>query len=227
MVSIQDSSVKEMSTLALTFTSSPFLSLFTVPFETYIANLSTNLAPKTLTYQHIATSALVFSQTPKSRILLLRRSPHDSMPNLWEPPGGAVDPEDVSILSGCARELLEEAGLVARSITHVIDPRGRMFLTRSGKRVGKFEFVVTVGEEDGKGLAEVPEVKLDPNEHVDFVWALEQECVDGRTLRQGEVVQLLFTTEEQRDAVLKAFRILNGQDPGNAVGRKEATISWQ
>ncbi|KAF4981476.1 hypothetical protein FZEAL_2719 [Fusarium zealandicum] len=122
-------------------------------------------------WDSLATGALVFDA--EDRILLLQRAPDDSMPNKWEVPGGACDDEDPSVLYGCARELWEEAGLEIRHVRHVIpdglDGRpGAVFTNRTGKRFFcKFSFEVEVGEWH--------EVKLDPKEHQDFVWATEDE----------------------------------------------------
>jgi 8-oxo-dGTP pyrophosphatase MutT (NUDIX family) len=158
-------------------------------------------------------------QEQEPRILLLRRSPQDSMPLRWEPPGGACDPDDPSILHACARELWEEAGLVTKSIVGVIDPDGRVFCTRSGKAVCKFEFFVDV--DLGAGVdGEAPRVSLDPNEHVDFVWATEGECVAGQRTGEGEeqCVELVFTNEAQRVVVLEAFRrVKNVKQPIKSV----------
>ncbi|KAL7815627.1 NUDIX hydrolase domain-like protein [Trichoderma gracile] len=63
-------------------------------------------------FDGVHTSAFIFDE--QGRVLLVQRAAHDSMPNLWETPGGAVDEGDASVLAGCAREVLEEVGLVAR-----------------------------------------------------------------------------------------------------------------
>ncbi|RGP61755.1 nudix protein [Fusarium sporotrichioides] len=130
------------------------------------------------TWDSLATGALVFDAS--NRILLLQRAPDDSMPNKWEIPGGACDDEDESVLYGCARELWEEAGLEATHIRHVIPDNqdgkpGAVFTNRTGKRLFcKFSFEVDVASTD---------VKLDPKEHQDYVWATEEEA---RQQRMGE-----------------------------------------
>ncbi|KAF4470484.1 hypothetical protein FALBO_2610 [Fusarium albosuccineum] len=122
-------------------------------------------------WDSLATGALVFDA--QDRILLLQRAPDDSMPNKWEVPGGACDDEDPSVLYGCARELWEEAGLELRHIRQVIPDGlngrpGAVFTNRTGKRFFcKFSFIVDVDQGQ--------EVKLDPKEHQDFVWATEEE----------------------------------------------------
>src|SRR5947209_1199950 len=73
-------------------------------------------------YNYLATGALVFNTSDPSlpRILLIQRSADDSMPNRWEIPGGGCDDEDESILYSVARELWEEAGLRAKSISRPV-----------------------------------------------------------------------------------------------------------
>ncbi|KAH7140809.1 NUDIX hydrolase domain-like protein [Dactylonectria macrodidyma] len=123
------------------------------------------------TWNGIAAGALVFDD--QDRVLLVRRAEFDSMPLLWEIPGGGVDPEDPTILHGCARELWEEAGLKARHIKHIIvdgmnGKPGAVFTNRTGQRFYcKFSFEVEV--------ADTTEVTLDPNEHVDYIWATQEE----------------------------------------------------
>ncbi|RFU81500.1 nudix domain, partial [Trichoderma arundinaceum] len=69
-------------------------------------------------FNGVATAAFVFDA--QGRVLLVQRAAHDSMPNLWETPGGAVDAGDPTILHGCARELREEVGLVARRMKRLV-----------------------------------------------------------------------------------------------------------
>ena len=174
------------------FTTHHSASAFSVPYETHVSSQPEG----TYKYQFVANGAMVFDFSSPKRILLLQRAAHDSMPNRWEVPGGACDREDESILHSVARELWEEAGLVATSIGPQIGD-GQMFLTRSGKIVCKFHFLV----EAEKGPNGRLDVKLDPNEHQNYVWATEEE-VKARTVRQ---LELNFTTREQEAAVLRAF----------------------
>lgn len=146
----------------------------------------------------MATGALVFdSASTPVKILLLQRSPNDSMPNLWEIPGGGCDEEDPSILHGAARELWEEAGLVAKRVGPQVGG-AYMFTTGSGNLVCKIHFAVEAERSaDGK-----LDVKLDPEEHQDYVWATEEEVLAGKA---GDVV-LDFTTAEQKAIILEAFK---------------------
>ncbi|KAJ4321364.1 hypothetical protein N0V84_005396 [Fusarium piperis] len=162
------------------------------------------------TWDSLATGALVFDA--QDRILLLQRAPNDSMPNKWEIPGGACDDEDPTVLYGCARELWEEAGLELRHISHVVPDGfggkpGAVFTNRTGRRFFcKFSFIVDV--------AGYSEVKLDPNEHQDFVWATEEE-VQGQAIGDREIP---LTNALMTNLISKAFsmRKADKKDGGKA-----------
>ncbi|KAF6838230.1 nudix domain protein [Colletotrichum plurivorum] len=147
----------------------------------------------------LATGALVFDDAANSssrRILLLQRAAHDSMPNLWETPGGAADDDDASLLIACARELWEEAGLEAVEIVRVVSEGegqepGSVFTNRTGTVVF-CRFAFEVRARPGG------EVKIDPEEHQDFVWATEEEVRAGRVgwkeipVTNGQMMRLIL-----------------------------------
>lgn len=153
----------------------------------------------------VATGAVVFNAS-RTAMLLLQRSFSDSMPGQWETPGGGVDDDDATVLHAVARELWEETGLQAKTIRRCVpcrpgdgdDALTQAFVTRRGKNVVKFNFIVDV-EDDGV-------VELDPREHQNFVWATEEECVRGAT----ENERLRITTNEQQEVILNAWRIVGG-----------------
>lgn len=176
----------------LRFTTHPSVSAFNVSLNSYLTEHANSQ------YAYIATGALVFDtcepNTP--RILLLQRSAHDSMPNQWEVAGGGCDEEDETILHGVARELWEEAGLKATRIGPRVGDL-HFFTSRTGKKICRFTFVVE---------AETLDVKLDPNEHQDFVWASEED-VKGKKV--GDM-QLEFTTQAAEDIILESFQHIRG-----------------
>jgi 8-oxo-dGTP pyrophosphatase MutT (NUDIX family) len=174
------------------FTAHPSTSSFAVPYETY---LSTHPGEK-FKYEYIATGALVFDASTPRRILLIQRAAHDSMPSRWEIPGGACDKEDPTILHSAARELWEEAGLTATNIGPQVGD-GHFFLSRSGKLVCKFNFLVDAEKGAGGKL----DVELDPSEHQNYAWVAEEEV---KARKVGDV-ELKFTTREQEAVVLEAF----------------------
>ncbi|TEA19979.1 hypothetical protein C8034_v004264 [Colletotrichum sidae] len=145
----------------------------------------------------LLTGALVFS--PENRVLLLQRASHDSMPNRWETPGGAADAEDASLFVSCARELWEEAGLEAVEIVRIVtegrdmEP-GSVFPNRNGTRLYcRFGFEVRV-KEGG--------VKIDPEEHQDFLWATEEEVNEEKV---GER-EIPITNGQMKRLILDGFR---------------------
>ncbi|KAI1393180.1 NUDIX hydrolase domain-like protein [Hypoxylon trugodes] len=145
-------------------------------------------------FDGIAVGAFVFN--PDGKMLLVQRAAHDSLPLLWEIPGGASDPEDESLLHAAVRELWEETGLHAKSIVALVD-KGQAFLIRGGFRMCKFSFLIEV-----KGY----DVKLDPNEHQAYLWVTEEEAQSGKC---GEI-EFEYTFKEQQLAVYKAFKLRNG-----------------
>lgn len=166
------------------------------------------------TWDAVASGALVFDA--QDRVLLIQRAANDSMPNRWEIPGGAVDPEDPSVLYGCARELWEETGLVLRHIKGVVpdglDGRpGAVFTNRTGQRFFcKFSFEVDVA--DGQT------VRLDPNEHQDFVWATE-EMVTSQAIAERKIP---LTNSIMVNLLRKGFQMrrASAEDKTEAVARE-------
>ncbi|KAK1727536.1 hypothetical protein CaCOL14_004899 [Colletotrichum acutatum] len=175
--------------------------------EPYNVPATTWLTTNSKSWDGLATGALVFSPST-NKILLLQRAAHDSMPLRWETPGGAADPEDASLFAACARELWEEAGLEAEGIMRVVSEGegrepGSVFTNRTGTRVFcRFAFEVTVkGDGDGwKGVEE--RVRIDPEEHCDFVWASEEEV---RRERVGER-EIPITNGQMARLILDGFR---------------------
>ncbi|KAF4995418.1 hypothetical protein FGRMN_5202 [Fusarium graminum] len=157
-------------------------------------------------FGYIATGSLVLDTTAPNapRILLLQRASSDDDPNKWEPPGGAVDDQDESILNAAARELREEAGLQADWIG---GPVGEPHFSTldDGKKVCQFNFLVRVTKNDGVR----PNVTLDPDEHQHFVWASEVEVRAGKV---GDI-DLDFTRDEVERTVLQAFEQIEGDKP--------------
>ncbi|KAL7790639.1 NUDIX domain-containing protein [Trichoderma afarasin] len=157
-------------------------------------------------FDGVATSAYIFDA--QGRVLLVQRAAHDSMPNLWETPGGAVDSGDSSILAGCAREVREEVGLIAKRMKRLVtegEGRGKwsVFTNRSGTRVFcGFAFEVEVEEplgEEGKGV----EVVLDPEEHQAFCWAGEEDVRRGVVGGRRIALSCLMV----RNRLMEAFRL--------------------
>ena len=172
--------------------------------SSYLSSLPSETAEGAPKYGGLASGVLVFSNhasTNEDRILLLQRAPHDSMPNLWEVAGGAVDPEDSTILHGAARELWEEAGLVVTSFRRQVG-QGLGFTTRT-KGLWMLKLVFEAEVESSGGV----EVTLDEHEHQKFVWATEEECRAKKVVEKEGVVELAFTTAAQEETIFEGFRL--------------------
>lgn len=189
------------------FTLDPSLSSYDILIHDYLSELNESATPK---LEGLATGAVIFSNhhpaDQPDRVLLVQRASHDSMPNRWEIPGGAVDKNE-TVVGGLAREVWEESGLeVKRFVACVGDGdglnAGAVFTTTRGRFVFKLTFVVEVKDSSA--------VKLDPEEHQDYVWATEEECraklVERSAERKGST-ELVFTTPAQKAAIMRAFEI--------------------
>ncbi|KAI1827401.1 NUDIX hydrolase domain-like protein [Xylaria intraflava] len=138
----------------------------------------------------ICASSFVFDDA--KRLLLVQRAPHDSSPLRWEVPGGTVDATDETVLHGLVRELWEESGLRARFVSRLVG--NYSFKTRRALPVTRYFFFVDVEGYD---------VRLDPNEHVAFLWVTEDEA---RASKCGDV-DIVYTTKDQEGMILESFRI--------------------
>jgi 8-oxo-dGTP pyrophosphatase MutT (NUDIX family) len=182
---------KEMADAPTSFKVAATLAEFEVPMTTYLESRAG--------FDGVAVGALVFH---RNRLLLVQRSAHDSMPSLWETPGGACDAEDDSILHAAARELWEETGLRVKSFNRQVGT-GIEFLNRGGRRIFKVSFLVEVEEVDtteANGL-EVVAVKLDPNEHQNWIWVTEEDCIAGKSAN----VEIPITHIDQKQTIIEGF----------------------
>ncbi|TLS24646.1 hypothetical protein PpBr36_08310 [Pyricularia pennisetigena] len=131
---------------------------------------------------------VVFHPDCSGRLLLIQRAASDFMPNLWETPGGMAEAgRDRTVLEAAVRELREESGLSATCVRRLVDLYE--FRASDGRMFQKLTFEADVkdgggnGKQDGGvtggGGAGSLAVKLDPEEHQDFVWVSEQEYRAG------------------------------------------------
>ena len=107
----------------------------------------------------------VLAINDEERVLLLRQYRHPVGRELWEPPAGLLDVDGEDLVSAAARELAEEADLVAGSWWHLIDyftsPGGsdesiRIFVARDLSAVPPARRHVREAEEAGIVLEWVP-----------------------------------------------------------------------
>ncbi|ATY63304.1 NUDIX hydrolase domain [Cordyceps militaris] len=187
----------------------PAVAEFNVSYEAWLAAHDKDFAG-------VHASAAVWDAgASPARILLVQRAATDSMPYKWELPGGAVDPPptDATILDGCARELREETGLVARRVTRRITegPDGApltVFTNSRGTRIFcKFAFEVEVED--------LHAIVLDPKEHQAWVWASEAEVVAGKMGDRDGAAGFDFelTAPHIRRIIMEAFRLKKEDSP--------------
>ncbi|PKS08701.1 hypothetical protein jhhlp_004754 [Lomentospora prolificans] len=183
---------------------------------------------------HFIASALVFN--PEGRLLTVQRSATDFGANLWEIPGGCVDPHE-SVLQGAARELFEEAGLKMVSVQCAVGPRavppaGAVVPAGEAERLSELDisgakYDARAGQtfDDGNpakdwvwcrvafivGVEDCGKVVLDPVEHQAYMWLTEEEV---REARRGEK-EIEFASEEMRAIMLEAFRVKRTAEVGS------------
>lgn len=174
------------------FTASPTLFPFNIQVKDYLASHPSK--------HRIVAAALVFSPSNPTHLLIIQRSARDSLPNLWEIPGGSCDPDE-SILAGAVRELWEESGLMAIEVRRQVGEINEW--EERGVSWCKFSFVVEV---------EGVEVKLDEEEHQAFFWVTEDECRKGEVVRDGKRTEIKWTHESQVAVILQAFQLRREED---------------
>ncbi|KAK3345926.1 NUDIX hydrolase domain-like protein [Lasiosphaeria hispida] len=177
----------------------PSLTEWTVTPAAWLSTNHARLASLDYTLHGLASGVVVFN--PAGRVLVIQRASTDSMPNRWEIPGGGVDATDASVVAGAARELWEEAGLVATRFSGLVTegPGGRelqVFPNRDRTRwFCRFTFVADVESCEA--------VTLDPREHQAHAWASEEEIKEERA--GGKETPI--TVPEMKLLILEAFRL--------------------
>ena len=114
------------------------------------------------------------------KVLVVKRAEHDTLPGMWELPGGSVD-EGETIIDGAVRELFEETGLRVKDF--LAEFEGMDYVSSKNINVRQINYLVDVYES---------EIKLDPEEHSDYRFIdltdLDTlECTDNqrRCIRAG------------------------------------------
>ncbi|KAK0724155.1 NUDIX hydrolase domain-like protein [Lasiosphaeris hirsuta] len=182
-----------------TFTIDPSLAEWAVPSAVWLSTNQARLTALGHKLSGLASGVVVFDAA--GRVLVMQRASTDSMPDRWEVPGGGVDATDASVVAGAARELWEEAGLVATRFRGLVTegPGGRelqVFPNRNRTRwYCRFAFVADVESCDA--------VALDPNEHQAYAWATEGEIREERVGGRETPI----TVPEMKLLILEAFRL--------------------
>ena len=178
--------------------------------------LTTNLSLSGKPYTSLVVGAAIFHPNATThKILLLKRSPAEKLfPYHWEIPGGKVDDTDKTIGDALKREVKEETGLGIKESETTYGESG--FDWTLGEDVkgddakeGEAVKAVTPGKDVNNATEmalelnfmveseESPEeVKVDPEEHLESLWAGESDIVG------------LKMTPEMRGVVEHSFAIL-------------------
>lgn len=91
--------------------------------------------------KRFAVGAAVFNES--GELLVVKRNPDDALPNLYEVPGGGVEPGE-SLEAAVARELVEETGLVMDRIINYVGSFDYNLEVEGKQVIGQFSFVVNV-----------------------------------------------------------------------------------
>ena len=172
--------------------------------ESKSAFLAAHLFPSGKPYTSLIVAAAIFQPNATThKILLLKRSPAEKLfSHHWEIPGGKVDDTDKTIWHALKREVKEETGLDFKESAITYGERG--FEWALGED-GADETLGDIKDESKMALElnfiveseELPtEVKLDPEEHLESLWADEKD------------VMAMKMTPEMRGVVENAFAIL-------------------
>ena len=138
--------------------------------------LAAHLLPSGKPYASLVVSASIFHPTTE-RVLLLKRSPAEKLfAHHWEIPGGKIDDTDKSIGDALKREVNEETGLIIKESNITYAEKGFEWARSENVKDDpemalELNFII-----EGEELAE--EVKLDPEEHLESLWADETDLVE-------------------------------------------------
>ncbi|EEA21498.1 hypothetical protein TMatcc_009085 [Talaromyces marneffei ATCC 18224] len=153
--------------------------------------------------KHIS-SSMSGAEKTSHLMLIIQRAFDDSFGGYWDFPGGSLDPEDQTLLDGVAREVFEETGLHVSKIRDIaridewIEPK-------SLGLVGKFSFVVDV-HEAADTMEWEEKIKLDPREHVKWLWVGEEEIEKSARLRKQRGAPYEFVGV-QGETALEGFKV--------------------
>ena len=158
-----------------------------------------------LTNKGIASNAPLNAPIEPARLLLLQRTSTDTnFPDLWEVPWGDSEFTDQTVLHSVERVMLDETGLHLKRFLGQIG-NGEEIETNQGLSV-RLSFEIEITEMalcDNTGKCTCPalndvQIKVDPDQHQDFVWVTEEDIVD-------EIFTLV--APQEKDVILQAFQL--------------------
>ncbi|KAL9056898.1 MAG: hypothetical protein Q9162_002669 [Coniocarpon cinnabarinum] len=140
--------------------------------------------------------AIVIRASSPAQILLIKRAAEEkAFANTWEHPGGSIDTTDASVYTAVERELDEETGLkMVRVVAQIPD-----MIWGQHKQNKQLNYVVEVIDDS--------EIKLDPQEHSEWMWALPED------------LEKLDMTDDKRRVIWNAFSFAS-EHPRHADARE-------
>lgn len=109
--------------------------------------------------QYVAVYGLI--RNAKGNYLILKRAPHDTLPGVWEMPGGNLEYRE-DLVSGVIREVLEETGLHVH-VGSLISACAYMSGKDNAKHVVRIAFLCRL-------TSDIQEVTLSAD-HTEYLWA--------------------------------------------------------
>ncbi|WP_374953420.1 NUDIX domain-containing protein [Arthrobacter sp. N199823] len=159
-------------------------------------SLTPEAEPITRDYMAHPGAVAVVVLNEQNQVLLLSQYRHPVQMVLWEIPAGLLDIEGENFVVGAARELAEEADLVAAQ-WHVLTD----YFTTPGSSSEAIRIYLA------RGLSEVPEnerhVRTDEEAEITFAWVDVDEAADavlsGRIHNPSAVVGILAAAQASRN----------------------------
>lgn len=172
------------------------------------------------TKKHIS-SSMSGDEKNSHLMLIIQRALDDSFGGYWDFPGGSLEPTDQTLLDGVAREVLEETGLHVSKIRDIVRI-DEWVVPKSLGLAGKWSFVVDVHEAaDTLGWEE--KVRLDPREHVKWLWVSEEEIEESARRRKEGGAPYEFVGV-QGETTWEAFKVYLRLEEAPRVDGSESAV---
>lgn len=155
------------------------------------------------TKKHIS-SSMSGAEKTTHLMLIIQRALNDSFGGYWDFPGGSLEPEDQTLLDGVAREVFEETGLHVSKIRDLVRV-DEWIEPKSLGVAGKWSFVVDV-HEAADTVEWEEKIRLDPMEHVNWLWVDEEEIAESARPRNSGSVPYAFVGV-QGETAWEAFKV--------------------
>jgi 8-oxo-dGTP pyrophosphatase MutT (NUDIX family) len=130
----------------------------------------------------ITVGVAIVTDQPRKLLLLQRSADEETLPNMYELPGGNCDPEDATVLETVAREAREETGLIISEVLGEFEDFE--YSTKRGA-AKQLNFLVRVESPENPSAGEVLIPTLNPKEHQAYVWLESLSFLDTLPMTPG------------------------------------------